>query len=108
MLHIIEFSIEPQPNYVTLATEWSHNGVVGSGDLEILLRRSDSPDISVKITTPVTGFDDVWKAVLTKAVCDAGAGGISIEINDNNATPFIVATRLRQGFLEAGIGGGGR
>jgi malonate decarboxylase delta subunit len=106
MLNSIQFTVEPHDGYNTIQTEWTHIGVVGSGDLEVLLRRKDSSAVDVKITTPVTGFDDIWKAVLTKAVVDASVGGISIEINDNNATPFIVATRLRQGFIEAGIGGG--
>jgi len=105
-LNVIEFSIEPRGDYPTIAKEWSHIGVVGSGDLEVLLRRTQSPAVSVRITTPVKGFDDIWKSVLSKAVGDAGIGGVSIEINDNNATPFVAALRLKQSFLEAGMGGG--
>ena len=102
-LNVIEFSLDPQKGYKTIGKEWSHNGVVGSGDMEVLLRRKDSPSIDVRITTPVAGFDNIWKAVLLKSVSDTGVGGISIEINDNNATPFVVATRLKQSFAEAGL-----
>ena len=105
MLNEIQFTVEPVSGFETIDKAWSHNGVVGSGDLEVLLRRKDGPNVDVKITTPVSGFENVWKAVLTKAIQDSGVGGVSIEINDNNATPFIVATRLKQGFIEAGIGG---
>ena len=102
-LHEITFNIEYTGE--TIGKEWSHNGVPGSGDMEVLLRRREAPDVSVRITTPVTGFDDIWKAVVSRAVAAAGIGGVSIEINDNNATPFVAALRLRQGFAEAGKGG---
>jgi malonate decarboxylase delta subunit len=102
-LNIIEFSLDPQKGCGTIGKEWSHNGVVGSGDMEVLLRRKDSPSVEVRVTTPVTGFDNIWKAVLSKSVSDANVGGLSIEINDNNATPFVVAMRLKQSFAEAGV-----
>lgn len=86
----------------SLARDWSHTGVVGSGDLEILLRRrAPGSGVSVKITTPVRGFDDVWEKVLARFVQESGADGLQIEINDNNATPFVVSLRLKQALLEA-------
>lgn len=103
-LHELSFSIEPAGGFTTIPGEWSHTGVVGSGDLEILVKRKDGAGVDVKIMTPISGFDNIWKAVAEKAVIDAGIGGVSITINDNNATPFVVATRLRQCFIEAGIG----
>jgi len=104
-LNELVFSIEPPENCKTIGKEWSHTGVVGSGDLEVLLTRKNDPVVDVRITTPVSGFDDIWEAVLRKAVGDACIGGINIEINDNNATPFVVALRLKQSFAEAGEGG---
>jgi len=87
--------------------EWSHTGVVGSGDLEVLMKQADlSGGVQVKIVTPVTGFDHVWEKVLDKFVRETNLGDLIIEINDNNSTPFIVSMRLKQALIEAkeGIG----
>jgi len=113
-LQEIIFTLTPQDGYETIAKDWSHTGVSGSGDLEVLLKRKDAPDADIKITTPVRGFDEIWKAVVSRAVAEACVGGVSIEINDNNATPFVAAMRLKQGFIEAKMeakaakGGGGK
>lgn len=36
-----------------------------------------------------------------KFVTDTGVGNVSIEINDDNATPIVVYMRLRQALAEA-------
>ena len=100
-LQEIIFSLTPRDGYNSTSKSLSHFGVVGSGDLEVLISRKSGPDVDVKITTPVKGFDDIWIAVVTKAVAEAHIGEVSIEVNDNNATPFVVALRLRQSFAEA-------
>lgn len=83
--------------------DWSHTGVVGSGDMEVLISKRDlGGNIEFKIITPVTGFDDVWKTVMQRFAAESGLCNVFIEINDNNATPFTVVTRLRQAVLEAG------
>lgn len=77
-----------------------HVGVVGSGDLEILLApiesHADRPDeLKVRVRTSVDGFDTVWRRVLdhffenNRPVC-------TIEINDFGATPGMVTLRLSQ------------
>ncbi|MCS5797547.1 hypothetical protein QYS42_22725 [Klebsiella pneumoniae] len=49
-----------------------HCGVVGSGDLEILLEpKALAGGIEVSICTPVTGFDHIWEIVL-KRFLDSG------------------------------------
>ena len=105
-LQEIEFVIHPtEKEYETIPVDWSHNGVVGSGDMELLLRRAENDgSVKVKIVTPMRGFDEVWKRVLKKFVTDSNLGNVNIEINDNNSSPFVVATRLRQGLLEAKAG----
>lgn len=88
--------------YATLPKDWSHTGVVGSGDMEVLFRQKDMDGkVTVKIVTPVHGYDDVWGRVLEKFVRDNDLGDIIIEINDNNSTPYIVALRLKQALVEA-------
>lgn len=77
----------------------AHVGVVGSGDLEVLM--SPSPDnlTRVKIQTSVAGFAQTWKAVFERLLAQHPAAA-SIEINDFGATPGTVALRLRQAFEE--------
>ena len=103
-LNYLEFSYDGKPG-ATIPKEWSHSGVVGSGDMEILIRKcSQNGKVTVKVCTPVVGFDEVWKRVLGKFVEESGCGDLDIEINDNNATPFIVSLRLKQAMIEAAEG----
>lgn len=73
----------------------AHVGVVGSGDLEILMDPSTDGRTRVKIQTSVAGFGGTWKAVLERFLQTFPAAA-SIEINDFGATPGTVALRLRQ------------
>lgn len=57
--------------------------------------------VKAKVVTPVKGFDAVWEKMLGKFVDDTGVGNVSIEINDDNATPIVVYVRLRQALAEA-------
>ena len=97
----LEFSYEGTPG-ASIPGDWFHSGVVGSGDMEVLLTRKEQQGkVNVKVCTPVVGFDHVWEKVLGKFVADSGCGDLDLEINDNNATPFIVSLRLRQALIEA-------
>ena len=81
---------------------FSHTGMVGSGDLEILMERKEQDGaVTVEVVTPVRGFDYIWERVLGDFVKESGIGDLSISINDNNATPFVVALRLKQALTEA-------
>lgn len=73
----------------------AHVGVVGSGDLEVLLEPSDSTTSSVRIRTSVDGFKTSWKAVLDRFFARYD-GAVRIEINDAGATPGVVFLRLQQ------------
>jgi malonate decarboxylase delta subunit len=81
--------------------EFLHYGVVGSGDMEILIERKllDGA-VKVKVLTPIPGFDEVWRRVLNRFVNDTHLGNASIEINDCNATPAVGSLRLRQALAE--------
>jgi malonate decarboxylase delta subunit len=72
-----------------------HVGVVGSGDLEILLEPSMDMRAHVLINTSVDGFRLVWKSVLDRFF-ERFQGAASIEINDFGATPGTVMLRLEQ------------
>lgn len=100
-LETIEFTVAGDGRSAPLAGR-AHCGVVGSGDLEVLLEpKAGESAVSVRIVTPVKGFDALWKRVVEHFVTESGVAGLSIEINDNNASPAIVALRLRQALAEA-------
>ena len=101
-LQEISVSFKQEPGYVKIPVDWSHSGIVSSGDMEVLIRRKDlGGEVRFKVVTPVRGFDEVWKKVLLKFAEQSKLGDAEIEINDNNATPFVVAARLKQVIREA-------
>lgn len=100
-LQVLEFEFKSEATQ-TIDKEWSHLGVTGSGDLEVLFVKQDlGGNVKAKVVTPVKGFDAVWEKMLEKFVVDTGIGNVSIEINDDNATPIVVYMRLRQALAEA-------
>jgi malonate decarboxylase delta subunit len=73
----------------------AHVGVVGSGDLEILLQPSSDEMAHVTIRTSVDGFGQTWKHVIDRFF-SRYKGAAVIEINDFGATPGMVTLRLEQ------------
>mgnify|MGYP001007419179 FL=1 len=57
--------------------------------------------VKAMVKTPVKGFAPVWEKMIKKFVNDTGIGNVSLEINDDNATPIVVYMRLRQALAEA-------
>jgi malonate decarboxylase delta subunit len=77
----------------------SHVGVVGSGDLEVLLEPADDQRVQVTVQTSVDGFEAVWGRVLDRFFANF-AGAARIEIRDCGATPGTVRLRLEQAVAE--------
>lgn len=99
-LQTIEFTVAGTGTPTRIAAR-AHYGVVGSGDLEVLLEPSAATGVvAVRIVTPVKGFDALWKRVVEHFVGETGLTDATIEINDNNASPAVVALRLRQALAE--------
>ena len=73
----------------------AHVGVVGSGDLEVLLEPAAGNSSHVLIRTSVDGFRETWKSVLDRFFSKYD-GAVRIEINDAGATPGSVQLRLEQ------------
>jgi malonate decarboxylase delta subunit len=73
----------------------AHVGVVGSGDLEVLLTPSQTMQARVTVNTSVDGYSHIWKSVLERFFTRYD-GAASIEINDFGATPGVVALRLAE------------
>ncbi|BCQ23650.1 malonate decarboxylase subunit delta [Caballeronia sp. NK8] len=76
-------------------TRRAHVGVVGSGDLEVLLSPSPGANAEVVIRTSVDGYGHVWKSVLDRFF-QRYDGAAKIELNDFGATPGIVMLRLNE------------
>lgn len=80
-----------------------HVGVVGSGDLEVLMEPCTTPTATVVVNTSVDGFTVVWQAVLARFFTRFD-GLVAIEINDFGASPGVVALRLEQAAEELAHG----
>jgi malonate decarboxylase delta subunit len=80
-------------------TRRAHVGVVGSGDLEVLIEPSPKPSTDVRVRTSVTGYAQVWKQVLDRFFSQFGQAE-HVEINDFGATPGTVTLRLAQAAEE--------
>ncbi len=76
----------------------AHVGVVGSGDLEVLLEPvTGRSHADVRVRTSVKGFGDAWQRVLDRFFARHPVAA-SVHINDFGATPGLVALRLEQAF----------
>ena len=80
-------------------TRRAHVGVVGSGDLEVLIEPSDKPTAQVRVRTSVDGHAHVWKVVLDRFFGHFEYAA-RVEINDAGATPGTVTLRLEQAAEE--------
>lgn len=73
----------------------AHVGVVGSGDLEILLSPRPGQRAQVRVRTSVDGYGHVWQSVLDRFFARYD-GAALFEINDFGATPGVVLLRLAE------------
>jgi len=76
-------------------TRRAHVGVVGSGEMEVLMESSEGEGAHVSIITSVNGFRDTWKALFDRFFSRFD-GAVQIHINDAGATPGSVLLRLEQ------------
>src|SRR5919112_756236 len=63
----------------------AHVGVVGSGDLEVLLEPSPDDQAHVTVRTSADGFGEIWEAVLDRFFVRNDLAA-AVEINDSRAT----------------------
>ena len=72
-------------------------GVVGSGNLEVLIEAASiDGDCSIDIATAAVGFGAIWQAVMTDFHARWQLADARIAINDMGATPAVVSLRLDQ------------
>ncbi len=94
-MNVLNFDFTSQP--IDVATKEIICGVVGSGNLEILVTPLDGETTSkFTVDTSVTGFDHIWQAVLKEFSDRYAVGGLAFKINDMGATPAVVSLRLGQ------------
>lgn len=76
-------------------------GVVGSGNLEVLIERADlGRKCIVVVDTSIRGFEATWERVLSDFVARHRLSDVRISINDGGATPAVVSLRLDQAATE--------
>jgi malonate decarboxylase delta subunit len=74
-------------------------GVNASGNLEVMIERVlPENECVVEVTTQVTGFRSVWRAVIEEFFERSKPGGLRFSINDGGARPDTVMLRLLQGL----------
>lgn len=79
---------------------WALAGVVGSGNLEVLVERNGRPADAMEchIATSIPGYKASWLAALADFAHHYPVGGTKVTINDQGAPPVLVTLRLRQAF----------
>ncbi|HQS19294.1 malonate decarboxylase acyl carrier protein [Reyranella sp.] len=92
------FPSKPLPSKT--ASPWALAGVVGSGNLEVLLERGGRPATAMEchVETSIPGYKAAWLAALADFAHHYPAGGTKVTINDQGAPPVLVTLRLRQAY----------
>jgi malonate decarboxylase delta subunit len=75
-------------------------GVVGSGNLEVMLEPAPGAGCAVHVETSARGFGTIWEAVMTDFHARHPLAGVRVSINDMGATPAVVNLRLDQAVAE--------
>lgn len=72
-------------------------GVNASGNLEVLVERVlPEHECEVRVATAVSGFREIWEAVIWDFFERSSPGGLRFSINDGGARPDTVSLRLMQ------------
>lgn len=83
------------------AKSWALAGVVGSGNLEVLVEPSDRPDaVSYQVETSIPGFKSAWLAALKDMADHTAMGGCKVTIHDQGGDPVVIKLRIRQAMSQ--------
>jgi malonate decarboxylase delta subunit len=80
-------------------------GVVGSGNLEVMLETTPAAHCAVHVETSARGFGPIWQAVMDDFHARHPLAGVRVSVNDMGATPAVVSLRLDQAVAELPKGG---
>ena len=75
-------------------------GVVGSGNLEVMLEPTTDPVCRFTVQTSARGFGSIWEAVFRDFHERHPMAGVAVSIHDMGATPAVVSLRLAQAAAE--------
>lgn len=77
---------------------WALAGVVGSGNLEVLIEPNPaSPnEVLYRVETSFSGYRDSWLAAMQDFADHYAVGGSKISIHDQGAAPVVIKMRMRQ------------
>ena len=75
-------------------------GVVGSGNLEVMLEPTTDPVCRFTVQTSARGFGSIWEAVFRDFHERHSLAGVAVSIHDMGATPAVVSLRLAQAAAE--------
>lgn len=75
-------------------------GVVGSGDLEVLVEPGKPGKARITVNTSVDGSRHMWQALFDRMFAVQHLAAIEMEINDFGATPGVVRMRIDQALEE--------
>ncbi|WP_131795097.1 biotin-independent malonate decarboxylase subunit beta [Fluoribacter gormanii] len=75
-------------------------GVVGSGNLEVIIEENTNSETIFTIQTAIEHYKPVWKMVIGDFVSQHQPIGLQFTLNDNGATPAVVLLRLSQALDE--------
>ncbi len=81
----------PVPAFATLLV-----GVVGSGNLEVMVEPAEGSLCRVEVQTSARGFRPIWAAVMQDFHDRHSLAGVRVSISDMGATPAVVSLRLQQ------------
>jgi len=71
-------------------------GVVGSGDLEVLVEAAEPGKTSITVNTSVDGSRHMWQDLFDRIFASQKIPAVAMEINDFGATPGVVHMRIDQ------------
>ncbi|HHF7373113.1 biotin-independent malonate decarboxylase subunit beta [Legionella bozemanae] len=75
-------------------------GVVGSGNLEVIIEENPTSETIFTIQTAIDHYKPVWKMVVGDFVNQHQPVGLQFTLNDNGAIPAVVLLRLSQALEE--------
>ncbi|MGM9454551.1 biotin-independent malonate decarboxylase subunit beta [Legionella bozemanae] len=75
-------------------------GVVGSGNLEVIIEENTTSETIFTIQTAIDHYKPVWKMVVGDFVNQHQPVGLQFTLNDNGAIPAVVLLRLSQALEE--------
>ncbi len=101
-LEKLDFVFQPDSQPVTPIRWFSPVlvGVVGSGNLEVMIEPVDDDVLVMHIETSARGFSHIWKAVADGFHNRHNLCGVRVLVNDMGATPAVVSLRLDQAVAE--------